>query len=402
MKPTKPIPKPLPSLADIEREVVAESREWGRRRLEERLQKLAAEHGEVFPPKATSPCSLTLRSELGEVKLVVDYGQAPDTGQWGCPLREAWQLGPHQKLTPGFAEKLCFTATATGSYEEAAQVASRWAQTIDDATLHALVQRMGVRAEAQAQSRYEQPPVERLPQRGSSELGVLMVDGCQLRYRGPGWGIKKTPKDRVEWHELKLGVFYRHEASAHTETGRGLLIDKLVVNWQDQATELGRRLNWEALREGLGRAQKILYLGDGAEWVWNLKKDRWKAALEVLDFYHGSEHLWNLGRALYGEQGPALAQWVEPLRHQVRHGQEQQALRQIARLKTPRCSGQGDWTRTKLLSNPCRPDELPTDRQTGMAHRLGSRRISLPPEAMPLQTLRTVLDRKRSSKPLCP
>jgi hypothetical protein len=45
--------KPLPALADIEREVVAESREWGRQRLEERLQKLAEEHGEVFPPQAT-------------------------------------------------------------------------------------------------------------------------------------------------------------------------------------------------------------------------------------------------------------------------------------------------------------------------------------------------------------
>src|ERR1700690_1688176 len=54
MKPIKPISKVLPSLADIEREVVAESREWGRQRLEERLQKLAEEHGKVFPPKATS------------------------------------------------------------------------------------------------------------------------------------------------------------------------------------------------------------------------------------------------------------------------------------------------------------------------------------------------------------
>jgi hypothetical protein len=50
----KPTLKSLPRLADIEREVVAESREWGRQRLEERLQKLAEEHGEVFPPKATS------------------------------------------------------------------------------------------------------------------------------------------------------------------------------------------------------------------------------------------------------------------------------------------------------------------------------------------------------------
>jgi hypothetical protein len=251
-------------------------------------------------------------------------------------VRAAWQLGPHQKLTPGFAEKLCFTATATGSYEEAAQVASKWSQSMDDATLHALVQRMGARAEAQAQRRYEQPPTERLLQRGPSELGVLMVDGCQLRYRGPGWGKKKTEQERVEWHELKLGVFYRHEASAQTQTGRGLLIDKLVVNWQDQALELGRRLNWEALHEGLGRVRHVLFLGDGAEWVWNLKQDRWNEVVGLLDFYHGSEHLWNLGRALHGEKDPALAAWVGPLRHQVRHGQEQPALRQIAQLRKRR------------------------------------------------------------------
>ena len=44
--------KPFASLAEIEREVVAESREWGRQRLEERLQELADQQGEVFPPPA--------------------------------------------------------------------------------------------------------------------------------------------------------------------------------------------------------------------------------------------------------------------------------------------------------------------------------------------------------------
>ena len=44
--------KAFPSLADIEREVIAESREWGRKRLEERLQELADQQGGVFPPEA--------------------------------------------------------------------------------------------------------------------------------------------------------------------------------------------------------------------------------------------------------------------------------------------------------------------------------------------------------------
>ena len=163
-----------------------------------------------------------------------------------------------------------------------------------------------------------------------------MVDGCQMRYRGPGWGKQKTKKERVEWHELKLGVFYRLEESAHTQSGRGILANKIVVAWQDQPLELGRRLHWEGLREGLGRARKLLYLGDGAEWVWNLKKDRWNRALELLDFYHGTEHLWAMGRALHGEQGPALSQWVQPLRHKLRHGQEQQVLGQIAQMRPRR------------------------------------------------------------------
>lgn len=39
------------SLAQIEAEVMAEGREWTRKRMEERLQQLADTQGEVFPPK---------------------------------------------------------------------------------------------------------------------------------------------------------------------------------------------------------------------------------------------------------------------------------------------------------------------------------------------------------------
>ena len=41
----------IPSLSQIEAEVLAEGREWTRRRMQKRLQQLADQHGEVFPPK---------------------------------------------------------------------------------------------------------------------------------------------------------------------------------------------------------------------------------------------------------------------------------------------------------------------------------------------------------------
>jgi len=41
----------VPSLAQIEAEVMAEGREWTRQRLQARLQQLARTQSEVFPPK---------------------------------------------------------------------------------------------------------------------------------------------------------------------------------------------------------------------------------------------------------------------------------------------------------------------------------------------------------------
>ena len=279
---------------------------------------------------------LTLRRELGDVHLTVDYGQDRARRQWGCPARRAWGLEPHQPMTPAWAEKLAFTVTATGSYEQAAAVASRWGRAVDDSTLHALVQRLGERAQTQAQARYETPPPARSPQRAPTALGVLLVDGCQVRERGAGWGKKKTKKNRVEWHELKLGGFSRHEQSAQTEGGRGLLSEKVVVSWMGEPLERGRRLHWEAQREGLARASALLFLGDGAAWVWGVKADRFPSAHELLDFYHGSEHLWEVGRGLHGEESSALPPWVQARLHRLRHGHEREVLTEIASLKKRR------------------------------------------------------------------
>ncbi len=82
---------------------------------------------------------------------------------------------------------------------------------VADAALHALVQNFGARAEAQTARRLAPPAPEREPDRAPGELAVLMIDGYQLRYRGPGWGKPHPKEPRVEWHELKLGACYREE-----------------------------------------------------------------------------------------------------------------------------------------------------------------------------------------------
>ena len=278
---------------------------------------------------------MQLRTGAGVIELQVLHGQDPSDRHWGCPVREHWGLSCHQQLSLALEDKLAFTVTATASYEEAAAVADKWGVPVDDSTLHALTQRLGAKAEARMQEALKTPPPERQPQRAPTSLAVLMLDGWQVRQRGPGWGKKKTAEPRVAWHEWKTGVFYRHEQAGLTAAGRGVLAEKVVIGWQGEPVEFGARLHWEALRGGLGRARATLVGGDGAAWIWNVAQDRWAGATQVLDFYHASQHLWELGRALQGGDEAATAQWVEPRRHRLRHGKEKQVLQEIAALKAP-------------------------------------------------------------------
>lgn len=241
----------------------------------------------------------------------------------------------HQKFTPAARRRLAFTISASGTYAEAAELATEWGVPVDDSTLHALAQEAGARAEEQTLRRLETPAPEREPERAPSTLTVLMIDGCQLRHRGPGWGKKKTQKPRVEWHELKLGVLYREDQAAQTAGGRGLLSDKHIVSWRGEACELGRRLHWEAQADGLGRALRVRSVNDGAPWIWNLVKDRWPQAEPVLDFYHASQHLSALGAALHGEGTAATSAWVNPRRKRLRRGNAPKLLQELGALEPP-------------------------------------------------------------------
>jgi hypothetical protein len=166
---------------------------------------------------------------------------------------------------------------------------------------------------------------------------VIMMDGWLVRRRGPDWGCsrrKKSP-ERIEWKEVKSAVIYRLEQSVKTSSGRGLLIQKYAVASPPDTSpaDFGSEVKAEALRRGLGRADKIYVVIDGAVWLWNLTQDFFSSAVHVLDFHHASQHLWAIAHALRPEKEDARA-WVEPLLHKLRHGQEEKVVRNLEALLT--------------------------------------------------------------------
>jgi len=205
-----------------------------------------------------------LRSAFGPVALRVWHGKNPADGRWGCPIRERWGLSPHQQLSPALEDKLAYFATVTGSYEAAAKLAAKVGCPVEDSTIQVLVQRLGAKAEAQTQARLETPPVEKAPARAPTPLAVLMVDGFHVRFRGPDWGKQKSLQPRVEWHEEKLGVFYRHEqavggAARATagESGGELAGRRTGIGATPALGSATRRTGTRAGRVGRGRRRAV-------------------------------------------------------------------------------------------------------------------------------------------------
>jgi len=80
--------------------------------------------------------------------------------------------------------------------------------------------------------------------------------------------------------------------------------------------------------------------GDGAPWVWNLVQEHWPAALEVLDFYHLSEHLHACAQAVWGVSSERARQWAREVGEQTLTGDAAAVLAALDRLRPGSAAGQ--------------------------------------------------------------
>lgn len=111
-----------------------------------------------------------------------------------------------------------------------------------------------------------------------------------------------------EWRECKVGAIFDATADADGSPHRGVTTFQAGV-WD--ADELGNRLYLEASRRGLSNANRVVVLGDGARWIWNQSDTHFPRAIEILDWYHACEHLWEVAREFYADGTDRCREWVE-------------------------------------------------------------------------------------------
>jgi hypothetical protein len=152
----------------------------------------------------------------------------------------------------------------------------------------------------------------------AGDIFCVSTDGTGAPMRRKELRGRKGKQGKARTREVKVGTVFTHrkpdkpEERPERDYQSTTYIADIV-----SAKDFGSRLRAEALRRGIARAKSIVFLGDGAAWVWELARVNFPSATCILDYYHACEHLNLLSQALYGE-GSTLAkkryrQWRKAL-----------------------------------------------------------------------------------------
>jgi hypothetical protein len=233
-------------------------------------------------------------------------------GRYVCPLDEAIGLDGHRSWTAGVQEAVALLSCES-SFETVADLMDRLlGVAVSPATVQQLAQAAGERAEALPAA----PP----GRRERPDTLIVAVDGCQA-------------PQRDGWHEVKIATLYSKDARCRTSGGRGRLTAKHYLATLANAEGFGQALGADATAYGALTARRVVMMGDGAAWIWNLSAMQFPQATEIVDFYHAAEHLWAVGEALWGDRQTSVRtrSWVRRYRRYLREGRVKLVLAAIDR-----------------------------------------------------------------------
>ena len=178
-------------------------------------------------------------------------------------------------------------------------------------------------------------PCKRTDPKG--RMGVAM-DGGKIHIREEGW------------KELKVGCVFDVEVrpTLDKETGDWIELAHAVNNSYVAhlgGPEIFGQMVWaDASRRDWERAKDTEILGDGAHWIWNLAIDHFYDSRQVVDWYHGTEHLAEAARLLKGENELAEKLWYNSRKTTLFEGHATQIAHELETAAQNRPSDAQDLT----------------------------------------------------------
>lgn len=131
------------------------------------------------------------------------------------------------------------------------------------------------------------------------------------------------------WRKAKLGSWYTTDEPP---------LDEPQDEWEPRAEEIsyygdiseaenfGRLMYVTALQRGAHRAEELIFIADGAQWIWNLVEEHFPNAIQIVDWYHATEYIWKVAHAVYGEGSDLAEAWANKRLTELWEGQVEKVI----------------------------------------------------------------------------
>jgi hypothetical protein len=239
-------------------------------------------------------------------------------------------LGIYDRCTPALAAEVSLLAAMLGSLDEARDVLADRGVDLDIKTMRLIAYRYAARARLD-----HQIETTTFEDTVAGRRVVISSDGGRIRLREAKRG-PKTKKGRRRytgaWREPKVLIIYVVDAEGKREASFAPVIDA-TLKGPDAVFAL---LRTYLQRLSITQADQVLFVADGAPWIWKrvplLEQALGLAAQQVhelLDFYHAVQHLAQVAALRNDWSAKARSRWRTQQRRLLLRGQLAQVIAAI-------------------------------------------------------------------------
>lgn len=171
-------------------------------------------------------------------------------------------------------------------------------------------------SEQQAQAEAADPTVQLQRKRVARPVLRLYgaLDGALMHVRGE----KDNP-----WRELKMGAWFQAKGQPpKTPEGKWRIQAENITYYADvcEAQDFGALLWTTGLQRRADLAVELIFLGDGAAWIWRLVEEYFPQAIQIVDWFHACEYLVKVAQQAFSEAEKRHA-WLTSVRTVLWEGQ---------------------------------------------------------------------------------
>ena len=299
---------------------------------------------------------------MGRLSVVRGYWTCGCARGGRCPLDEEIGVKGREgtRATPCLLRAAAPLAAET-SFERAAKLASRLLGfRLNAKWMERASKRLG--SEMAAADAAESAESAAAP----AETMCCGIDGTGVPVR-PGEASESRGRDggRARTREAKIVALRSGKGGeAGAATRRSAAIDSAASRDVDpEPSAFAARLEREAKRAGFAAARVKVVLGDGAKWIWNVVSELFPGATEIVDLWHAMEHVWAVGRAVFGAETAACEAWSKKVCAALSEGRLDDVLaalrRHEANDEARRCIGYVENNRARMRYPAFRAAGLP-------------------------------------------